>query len=354
MRMIRRLPVLRIAALFIAISAIGGDARQQKTTGFAAQIEALSEPGGYFDTDNLISNERSYLQVLPDLERPDVRGGAYVGVGPDQNFSYIARLRPSIAFILDIRRDNLLLHLLFKAVFEQARTRIEYLSLLFGRPMPGSAEHWRTDPVERLAEYIDAAPPERESLAARRERLETAIRRYGIPLSAGDMATIAKFHGTFIAAGLALRFESIGRPPQSHYPAYRDLLVATDALGRKGNFLATEDSFQFVKSLEGRDLVVPVVGNLAGPTALAAIGTVLKRRGEPLSAFYTSNVEFYLAREGTLDRFLDNLSRIPHKRGAVIIRSVFGGFGRGSTSVTESIDDVLAGAPSLKRELRQR
>ena len=46
MRMIRRLPVLRIAALFIAISAIGGDARQQKTTGFAAQIEALSEPGG--------------------------------------------------------------------------------------------------------------------------------------------------------------------------------------------------------------------------------------------------------------------------------------------------------------------
>ena len=87
------------------------------------------------------------------------------------------------------------------------------------------------------------------------------------------MATIAKFHGTFIAAGLALRFESIGRPPQSHYPAYRDLLVATDALGRKGNFLASEDGFQFVKSLQGRDLVVPVVGNLAGPTALAAIGT---------------------------------------------------------------------------------
>jgi hypothetical protein len=341
MPMIRRLPVLRIAALFIAISAIGGGARPA-ATGFAAQIDALSEPGGYFDTDNLISNERSYLQVLPDLGRPAVRGGAYVGVGPDQNFSYIARLRPSIAFIVDIRRDNLLLHLLFKALFEQAHTRIEYLSLLFGRPMPDNAAHWRTDPVERLTDYVDSTQPERESMGARRVRLDGAIRRYGVTLSAGDVATIAKFHGRFIAAGLDLRFESTGRPPQSHYPTYRDLLVAADSVGRKGNFLASEEGFQFVKSLEGRDLVVPVVGNLAGPTALTGIGTVLKRRGEPLSAFYTSNVEFYLAREGTLDRFLDNLSRIPHRPGAVIIRSVFGGFNRGSSSVTENVSDVLA------------
>ena len=341
MPMMRRLPVFRIAALFLAISASGGGARPA-ATGFAAQIEALSEPGGYFDTDNLISNERSYLQVLSDLERPAVHGGAYVGVGPDQNFSYIARLRPSIAFIVDIRRDNLLLHLLFKALFEQSHTRIEYLSLLFGRRMPDNAGHWRTDPVERLAEYVDSTEPERESMAARRERLDASIRRYGVPLSPGDVATIAKFHDRFIAAGLDLRFESTGRPPQSHYPAYRELLVAADSLGRKGNFLASEEGFQFVKSLEARDLVVPVVGNLAGPTALSAIGSVLKRRGEPLSAFYTSNVEFYLAREGTLERFVENLARIPHRPGAVIIRSVFGGFNRGSTSVTEKVDDVLA------------
>jgi hypothetical protein len=341
MPMMRRPPVFRIAALFLAISAIGGGARPAVTR-FAAQIESLSEPGGYFDTDNLISNERSYLQVLSDLERPTVRGGAYVGVGPDQNFSYIARLRPSIAFIVDIRRDNLLLHLLFKALFEQARTRIEYLSLLFGRPIPDNAAHWRTDPVERLAEYVDSTGPERESMAARRERLDAAISHYGLSLSPGDLATIAKFHGRFIAAGLDLRFESTGRPPQSHYPTYRDLLVAADSLGRKGNFLASEEGFQFVKSLEARDLVLPVVGNLAGPTALSAIGSVLKRRGEPLSAFYTSNVEFYLAREGTLERFMENLSRIPHRPGAVIIRSVFGGFNRGSTSVTEKVDDALA------------
>src|SRR5262252_6651083 len=82
---------------------------------FARLIERLSEPNGYFDTDNLISNEASYLHVIGKLRRMQVTGGAYLGVGPDQNFSYIAQIRPRIAFIVDIRRDNLVEHLLFKA-----------------------------------------------------------------------------------------------------------------------------------------------------------------------------------------------------------------------------------------------
>src|SRR5688572_28008824 len=63
----------------------------------------LSEPEGYFDTDNLISNESSYLQVADQLDQAVPTGGVYLGVGPDQNFSYIARVRPRYAFILDIR-----------------------------------------------------------------------------------------------------------------------------------------------------------------------------------------------------------------------------------------------------------
>src|SRR5262249_34786083 len=76
---------------------------------FAADVVRLSEAGGDFDTDNLVSNERSYLDVIPALRQAGVSGGAYVGVGPDQNFSYIANVRPEVAFILDVRRDNLLL-----------------------------------------------------------------------------------------------------------------------------------------------------------------------------------------------------------------------------------------------------
>src|SRR5207253_638408 len=65
---------------------------------FAADIERLSEPEGTFDTDNLISNERAYLEVIPTLASRGVSGGAYIGVGPDQNFSYIARIRPEVAY----------------------------------------------------------------------------------------------------------------------------------------------------------------------------------------------------------------------------------------------------------------
>src|SRR3984893_2627837 len=117
---------------------------QPTAQSFASRIERLSEDGGDFDTDNLISNEQSYLDVIPALNASRVSGGAYVGVGPDQNFSYIAQVRPAIAFIVDIRRDNLLLHLLFKALFSMSDTRAEYLSLLFGRPIPAPASEWRT------------------------------------------------------------------------------------------------------------------------------------------------------------------------------------------------------------------
>ena len=334
----RRLLVTLACALLLGTAPPGSRTVQSRS--FAAQVAALSEPPGYFDTDNLISNEKSYLQVLPGLRQANVRGGAYIGVGPDQNFSYIADIRPAIAFIVDIRRDNLLLHLLFKALFEQAGTRVDYLALLFGRRAPPAGGDWRTAAIDRLAAYVDAAPV--DTSLAPRARTRAVIERFGIPLSAHDLSTIDRFHQTFIERGLDLRFETTGRPPQHFYPTYRDLLLATDALGQRANFLASEDAFQFVKSLEGRNLVIPVVGDLSGSKALSAIGRLLDARGDKLSAFYTSNVEFYLERAGTMERFVDNLARIPHTSRTVVVRSIFGRFNSGSTSVAERVDDVLA------------
>jgi hypothetical protein len=336
----RRIPALIVTALLLGVSGLGGVARQPQT-GFASQIAALSEPGGYFDTDNLISNERSYLQVMPALDRARLNGGAYLGVGPDQNFTYIARLRPAIAFIVDIRRDNLLLHLLFKALFQQSHTRAEYLALLFGRRVPANLDRWRAEPIDRLADYIESTPADAGALASLRERTDAVIARFGVPLTAEDTATIDRFHRSFIAAGLGLRFESTGRGPQSYYPTYRELILAVDPMGRQGSFLADEEGFQFVKALQARNLVIPVVGNLAGPRALLAIGEMLTRRGEQLAAFYTSNVEFYLARAGTLDRFLDNLARLPRMRNAVVIRSTFGRFNGGSASMAEPVEELV-------------
>jgi hypothetical protein len=319
----------------------------QGTPPFAARIASLSEPPGYFDTDNLISNERSYQQVLPELRQRNVRGGAYVGVGPDQNFTYIADVRPSIAFIVDVRRDNLLLHLLFKALFSLSRTRVEYLAQLTGRSPPAEIEGWRRETIDRIVAYIDGAAPDPRAVDALRRRVDAAIARIGVPLSAQDRGTIDRFHRRFVADGLSLRFESTGRAPQSYYPTYRDLLRETDAAGRQGNYLAAEDAFQFVKSLEERDLIIPVVGDLSGPSAVASIARAIDGRHERLSAFYVSNVEFYLFSDGSFPRFIANLGRLPHTAGSVLIRSIFGRYatptrpGDASASRLAPVDELL-------------
>src|SRR5262249_39422453 len=153
---------------------------------------------GDFDTDNLISNERSFLEVVPALKSAKASGGAYIGVGPDQNFSYIAHLRPSIAFIVDIRRDNLLLHLLFKALFAAARNRMEYLCLLPARPPPERLESWRDAGLDRILAYIDEAPADAGDAVRRLDRrLHDLIAGFGVPLNASDYETIQRFHHTF-------------------------------------------------------------------------------------------------------------------------------------------------------------
>ena len=338
----------RTVALAVAVAALmsGTVARVQAPGTFARQVAELSEAGGYFDTDNLISNERSYLRVVPELTRRKIRGGAYVGVGPDQNFSYIAEIRPSVAFIIDVRRDNLLLHLLFKALFSLAPTRIEYLGLLFGRLVPVDADRWRHAPIEQIARYVDQQPVT-PSVDALRSRMEAAVKSFGIPLSAADLATIDRFHRRFIEAGLDLRFQSAGRPPQFYYPTYRDLLLETDGEGHQRHYLASDESFQFVRGLQGRDLVIPVVGNIAGTSAMAALARALSARHEQLSAFYASNVEFYLEREGSYQRFLANLARMPHAANSVVIRSIFGR-GGGSLSELQPISELLSEPVSVK------
>jgi hypothetical protein len=310
---------------------------------FAARIASLSEAPGYFDTDNLISNERSYLQVMPDLRAAKNRGGAYIGVGPDQNFSYIAAVRPSIAFIIDIRRDNMLLHLLFKALFQLSGTRLEYLAGLLGRPAPARADRWRDASIERLVHYIDSTRVDASVYAKLRVRISGAIRGFGVQLSRQDFETIERFHQRFADEGLSLRFQSTGRPPQLHYPTYRELLLARDDDGKTSNYLGAEESFQIVKGLQTRDLIIPVVGNLGGPSSLAAIGSFMKRRGDTLAAFYASNVEFYLFGEGTFRDFVTNLRRVPYTNDSLIIRSVFGRWrnGDGSSSHTQSVAAML-------------
>ena len=154
---------------------------------FWGLIEALSEPAGTFTlSDNLVSNEPHYADTVR-LLRP--RGGAYIGVGPEQNFSYIAGLRPAMAFIVDIRRENLDLHLLYKALFELSTDRADFVSRLFSRPRPAGLESSAT--VDEIFERYDSVAPSPEQFTKTatlvRERLRIT---HGLPLTEADIEWI--------------------------------------------------------------------------------------------------------------------------------------------------------------------
>src|SRR6476619_7447165 len=65
-------------------------------------------------------------------------GGVYIGVAPDQNFTLVSALRPGIAFIVDIRHQNAVQHLMYKALIEMSKDRADFLARLFARaPLEG-------------------------------------------------------------------------------------------------------------------------------------------------------------------------------------------------------------------------
>src|SRR5438093_10812649 len=96
----------------------------------------LSEEDGFFRSDNLLSNETSFQYIIPELLKTAKQGRVYLGVGPEQNFTYIAALKPAMAFIIDIRHGNLDVQLMYNALFELSKDRAYFFSRLFCRTRP--------------------------------------------------------------------------------------------------------------------------------------------------------------------------------------------------------------------------
>ena len=259
---------------------------------FGQYIRDWSEPEGYFDSDNFISNETSYLHVLDQLQQHVKPGGIYLGVGPDQNFSYIAHTRPMLAIITDIRRQNMLQHLWFKALFAMSANRVEYLSHLVSRKPPG------IKPDASLQAIVDAVRAGETDESVFRKNLATVknllLEKYKLPLSSDDLSKIEYVYETFWKEGLDLRFSSIGRGNASMYPSFEEIILETDRQGRQESYLSSDPLFQWLKTFEAENRLIPIVGDFAGAHALRTVGAFVKANGLNVSEFYTSNVEFYL------------------------------------------------------------
>src|SRR6266545_4167333 len=281
---------------------------------FWGLIESLSEPAGTFSiSDNLVSNEP---HVAENVRRLRATGGVYIGVGPEQNFSYIARLRPALAFIVDIRRENRGLHLLYKALFELSADRADFVSRLFSRPRPpglGSSSS-----VEELFKQYEGVPPSpeqyRRTATLVRERLLTTR---GLPLSPIDLDWMDRVLKAFYDDGPDIQFWR-SRDVTAIQPSYRRLMTLVDASGQTRSFLATEEGFRFVKDLQSRNMIVPVIGDFGGANALRRVGDYVREHADVIQAFYGLNVGVYLTSQQTRT-FCRNLGTLPAAPGAWFI-----------------------------------
>jgi hypothetical protein len=297
---------------------------------FWALSERLSEPDGHFRSDNLLSNELYFPEVLDRLVERVEYGGVYLGVGPEQNFSYMAAVRPRIAFITDVRRGNLHLQLMYKALFELSANRAEFVSRLFTKPRPPQLEatsaiadimdaYWVTDTGAR--DVFDRNVS---------EVLEHLTKTRALPLTARDLEEIAEVYEAFYWFGPSITYSSSsnnGFGRGSNMATYYQLMLSTDTFGAVRSFLATEASFAVVKDLQVRNLVVPVVGDFGGARALRAVGNWVREHSATVSVFYVSNVEQYLRQQGMQSAFCANVASMPLTGRSTFVRSQSGGGG---------------------------
>jgi len=328
---------------------------------FWKMVTEMSEPDGYFQFENFLSNELGYQYVIPRLRQKTQPGGVYIGVAPEQNFTYIAALKPKIAFIVDIRRQNMIELLMYKALFEMSETRADFLSKLFARRRPQglSDKSTASDLFTAFSRVKSDDELYNRNLQAMKDLL---VKTHKFELRASDLAapsgrtSIDYVYSTFVQAGPDLDYSTGGVGAGLGNPSYADLMEIDDGTGQTHSYLATEENYRFLRDLEKKNLIIPLVGDFAGPKTIRSVGQYVREHDATVSAFYLSNVEQYLFNEFRSDAFYKNVATMPLDASSTFIRAFSGpggpvGTGGGSgfrfvsalSSMTELIREFNAG-----------
>jgi hypothetical protein len=318
--------VLMVSTLFAVPVPVGADTlpRRLSDQAFWQMINDFSEPivEPSFNVDNFVSNERAYQDVVSDLKLRSQKNGVYVGVGPDQNFTYVVAFKPRMAFIVDIRRQNLIQHLLFKAVTEMSRNRADFLARLFSRPRPRRLKN--SSSPQQLFAAFNAVVGDEALFAMNSKAIERwLVERHGFALAPEDLSSLRYVYRAFFLGGPALRYPGPQQAPVPWFPTYEELMVATDQLNVQHSYLANERNYRKLRSLQKANLLIPLVGDFAGDKAIRAVGAYVRQREAVVNYFYTSNVEQYLFDGDPWRRFYGNVATLPLSPNSMFIRSYF-------------------------------
>jgi hypothetical protein len=312
-------------------------------------ITEFSEPSGDYPYQNFVSNELPLQRIIPPTKRAIKANGVYIGVGPEQNFTYVSALQSKMAFVVDIRRQNMLLHLMYKALFEMSPTRADFMANLFSRKRTAGQAILKF-PASGLFDTYDRTSSDAVFQTETVAIIKSTLAKHGFNLPAEDLQKIEYIHRVIYLGGPSIRYEFMSEaPPGGPYPSYQVLMTATDATGQNWSYLATEENFQYVREMQRKNMIVPLVGDFAGPKALRSIGQYLRERNTNIAAFYASNVESYLNPE-QLKAFYGTLAALPSDSSTILMRFVNGPYnspmswwsqGGGHQSVVSRMSDLV-------------
>ena len=284
-------------------------------------INDLAEPGGYFRIpDNFTSNEIEVGWIFTRLQETKVNGGVYLGVGPEQNLSYIASIRPKMAVLFDIRRQAMVQHQIFKAIFELSPDRADFIQMLFAKPRPAKLDS--TTEIRAMWDAYWYLPTDTAMARKNYTRIvDHLTKSHGFTFTEYEAQMMKNVYDAFIAYGPVITTnggQNGGRGPTN---TFADMTgYSYDAAGKPQSFLSTEDNYRYVRNLHLNNLILTVTGDFGGPKAIRAVADYLKARNLTVSAFYVSNVEQYLFMDGKANAFYANVATLPIDDKSVFIR----------------------------------
>ena len=290
---------------------------------FGQWLEQCSERGQDFISDNWVSNEMAYADHLDYLRRTVPAGSVFIGVGPEQNFSYLAAVPFRYAFIVDVRRDNLLQHLYYKVLFEECPTPQQWLAALCSRRYDPS---WERSSYADWLEAVGRAPIDPGQAPLFLERFRRRAGQLNFGLRDSDQKFLARLQSEFAAKGLEVRFEyRLPKPDEPTFPAFREVLLARDPAGHYGCFLASQTGYGRVRGMQQENRIIPVVGDFGGRRTFGEIACLLRRQNLKVGLFYASNVEFYLMPRrfpgAKMENFVWNLECLPTTSASLLLRT---------------------------------
>jgi len=245
----------------------------------------------------------------------------------------MAGVKPKIAFIFDIRRQNAIELLMYKALFELSPTRADFVSRLFS--IKAADKVPTTARANSLFLAIDGLKGDRAYYTENLAAIKGNLVKHGFALSADDLKKIEYIYDVFFRGGPEIDYMFASPFPQGMAPApnYVQAMTDTDKDQKQWSFLATEENYKFVREMQLKNLIIPVVGDFAGPKAIRKVAEFVGQHNAVISAFYVSNVEVYLAgglgpvqnRTGTpekLQAFYENAAALPVDRSSLYIRFI--------------------------------